>query len=95
MLPEEIREKRIALDLTQEELAEKFGIERNTVARWERGAIVPQAIGMLRLAFQSLEIEKGLENFEIETLRERQSEKIKRLRVRHAKNKADWESLKK
>ncbi len=90
MLPEEIKQKRIALNLTQEELAEKFGVERNTVARWERGVIAPQAIGMLRLAFQSLEIEKGLENFEIETLHDKQSEKIKRLRIRHAKNKAEF-----
>jgi len=89
MLPEEIREKRIALNLTQEELAKKFGVERNTVARWERGAIVPQAIGMLRLAFQSLEIAKSLEKSEIETLRDQQAGKLKKLRVRHAKHKTE------
>lgn len=90
MLPEEIREKRIALNLTQEELAERFGVKRNTVARWEQGAIVPQAIGMLRLAFQSLEVEKGLADCEIETLRDDLTEKVKKLRVRHAKNKAEF-----
>lgn len=93
MLPEEIKQKRIALNLTQEELAKKFGVERNTVARWERGVIVPPALGMLRLAFQTLEIEKGLENSRIENLLGTQSEKIKKLRVRHAKHKTEYLKL--
>ncbi len=95
MLPEEIKQKRIALNLTQEELAKKFGVERNTIARWERGTIVPQASGMLRLAFQTLEIESGLENAKVENLLYKQSEKIKRLRIRHAKNKTDFLNLEK
>jgi transcriptional regulator with XRE-family HTH domain len=95
MLPEEIKQKRLALNLTQEELAEKFGVERNTVARWERGAIVPQAKGMLSLAFQTLEIEKKLQTAGIEALLDSQSKKINRLRIRHAKNKAEFLEIEK
>lgn len=90
MLPEEIKQNRISLNLTQSELAERFGVDANTVARWERGEVLPKAEGMLRLAFQTLEIEKGLDNSQVEALRDVQSEKIKRLRVRHAKNKTDF-----
>lgn len=95
MLPEEIRKKRIALNLTQSELAERFEVKTNTVARWERGEITPKAKGMLSLAFQSLEIEKGLDNSKIKDLQKSLTEKVKRLRVRHAQNKAEWKNLKK
>ncbi|MBS1794392.1 MAG: helix-turn-helix domain-containing protein [Acidobacteria bacterium] len=87
MQPEEIKQKRIALNLTQSQLAERFGVERNTVARWERGEVVPQALGMLRLAFQSLEIELGLTNSGIEALRDEQREKMTKMRIRHARHK--------
>lgn len=93
MLPEEIKEKRIALNLTQSQLAEIFGVERNTIARWEQGRIVPQAKGMLRLAFQSLEIEDKLKKSDIEELREELAEKMGKLRIRHAKNQAEFQNL--
>lgn len=95
MLPEEIREKRIALNLTQAELASRFEVDANTIARWERGEIVPKAVGMLSLAFQSLEIEKGLNNSKVEDLRRNLTAKVKRLRVRHAKSKTEFQKLKK
>lgn len=93
MLPEEIKEKRIALNLTQNELAEIFGVNRLTVARWEQGRIVPQALGMLRLAFQSLEIENRLQSSNLEKLRDDLSEKVSKLRIRHAKNKAEFQNI--
>ncbi|MBO4819077.1 MAG: helix-turn-helix transcriptional regulator [Firmicutes bacterium] len=36
-----IREKRIEIGLTQEQLAEMVGVSRNTVSRWERGVNIP------------------------------------------------------
>lgn len=89
MLPEEIKEKRIALNLTQSELAEIFGINRLTVARWEQGKIVPPAKGMLRLAFQSLEIERQLQDADVENLRNDLIARVTKLRIRHAKNKTE------
>ncbi len=95
MLPEEIRQKRIALNLTQTELAEKFEVKTNTIARWERGEAIPTAKGMMQLAFQSLELQKGLDNFEIENLQKSLTEKVARLRVRHKRNTAEWTNLNK
>lgn len=42
---EALREKRIALGLTQAELAEILDVKPNTVARWERGLLpVPRTV---------------------------------------------------
>ena len=35
---------------TQEELAEKIGVERSAVAKWESGKIQPQAAHLIALA---------------------------------------------
>jgi len=49
----ELRARRIALDLTQSELAEALEVSTNTVARWERDEVgVP---GMTDLALKTLE----------------------------------------
>ena len=95
MLPEQIRQKRIALNLTQAELAERFDVKTNTVARWERGEVSPKAKGMLQLAFQSLEIEKGLNTSKVLELRDNLKNKVNRLRVKHRKNKSEWKNLNK
>lgn len=94
MLPKEIKERRMALNLTQAELGARFEVDTNTIARWERGEIVPNAVGMLSLAFQSLEIEKDLNNSKIEELQKDLTAKVQRLRVRHAKNKNEFQNLK-
>lgn len=53
--PDSLRARRLALGLTQTELAGRLGTHRNTVARWEQGA---ETIGqplMLGLALSALE----------------------------------------
>jgi transcriptional regulator with XRE-family HTH domain len=51
----ELREWRLALGLTQQELADKLEVSRNTVARWERDEMaIP---GFLHLALKSIESE--------------------------------------
>jgi transcriptional regulator with XRE-family HTH domain len=50
-----LRERRIALGLTQQGLASKLKVSRNTVARWEREEMaIP---GFLHLALKTLECE--------------------------------------
>lgn len=72
MRPEEIRSCRQRLGLTQAQLAERFDVSANTVARWERGESVPEAPAMLRLALQALEME-GRVNSSREILRLRRN----------------------
>ncbi|MDQ3799786.1 MAG: helix-turn-helix domain-containing protein [Acidobacteriota bacterium] len=55
-----LKDKRIRLNMTQEQLAEAFGVSATTLARWERGEIIPNAIGMLELAFEALEAKQLL-----------------------------------
>lgn len=57
MTKDEIRDRREKLQLTQKQLAARFGLNHNTVSRWESGAIVPEAMGMLDLALTALELE--------------------------------------
>ncbi len=48
-----LREKRIALGLTQVQLAEILDVKPNTVARWERGLLsVPRTV---ELAMETVE----------------------------------------
>jgi len=50
-----LRERRVALGLTQQGLADKLEVSRNTVARWERDEMaIP---GFLHLALKSIESE--------------------------------------
>lgn len=52
-----LREQRLALGLTQRELADKLAVTRNTVARWEREEMaIP---GFLHLALKTLERESA------------------------------------
>lgn len=51
---DKLREKRIALGLTQTQLAEILDVKPNTVARWERGLLsVPRTV---ELAMQTVEL---------------------------------------
>lgn len=50
---DELKEKRIALGLTQVQLAEILDVKPNTVARWERGLLaVPRTV---ELAMETVE----------------------------------------
>ena len=50
-----LRERRVALGLTQQGLADRLEVSRNTVARWERDEMaIP---GFLHLALKSIESE--------------------------------------
>lgn len=53
MTGDELREKRVALELTQAQLAEILDVKPNTVARWERGLLsVPRTV---KLAMETVE----------------------------------------
>lgn len=47
---EAIRERRVLLGMTQEELAAKVGTRQATVSRWERGERVPSHHFLPRIA---------------------------------------------
>lgn len=49
MTAEEIKSMRKALKLTQEKLAEKLGVHRITVVRWERSEKQPSALALKAL----------------------------------------------
>ena len=53
----EIRARRVAMGLTQAELAQRLGTTSNTVARWERGERAPEHPGMLRIMLQHIDDE--------------------------------------
>lgn len=52
---EELRRRRAALELTQEDLARRLDVTRQSVYAWERGITRPP--GMLDLALRYLELE--------------------------------------
>jgi transcriptional regulator with XRE-family HTH domain len=55
MTPEELRERRTALGLTQEQLGEIIGKPRNTITRWESGSLAIRDQALLSLALEALE----------------------------------------
>lgn len=50
----DLREYRERLGMTQEELADKLEIPRNTIARWERGELAIEKTRLLELALSAL-----------------------------------------
>ncbi len=48
--PARLRELRVQAGLTQEQLADKAGVKRDAVARWERGAREPSWSNVIALA---------------------------------------------
>lgn len=55
MTSDELRERRKALNLTQEQLARRLGMTLNSVSRWEGGKVSIPAL--LDLALKQLESE--------------------------------------
>ena len=50
MLGQNIRKQRELAGLTQEQLADKLGYDRSTVAKWENGSKEPLAITVKNIA---------------------------------------------
>lgn len=75
---ENLKKRRLALNMTQTELAETFGVTSTTLAKWERGDGVPQAPGMLELALEALETRQLLDSPEF-------SRKVEQVKSRVAK----------
>jgi putative zinc finger/helix-turn-helix YgiT family protein len=63
LTPEEIRQNRKKLDLTQEELAERLGIAEATLSRWENGWQIQQRSldKLMRLFFELPEARQFLQ----------------------------------
>lgn len=67
-----IRKLRRAKDITQSELAERLGVERSTVSKWEKGISVPRGKTLIALAdvlecsidelMRDCEVESGQKN---------------------------------
>lgn len=89
MTGKEIRRQRMALNLTQDELGEKFGVSGNTIARWEREELKPTGIGMMQLAFRALEIESAFQKPELveklDNIKKQNADAVERIRVKHSK----------
>lgn len=51
----QIRAYRQKLGLSQTQLGQAFGMAANTIARWERGELIPQWPRLLALGFRALE----------------------------------------
>jgi transcriptional regulator with XRE-family HTH domain len=84
MTGQEMRRRREALHLTQEQLAKTFGVNPMTVSRWERGAMQINAPGMAHLALLSLEVLGDLERHapELERLKNEATTNMKALEIR-------------
>ena len=56
MQPDELRRRREALGMTQDDLARELGVKMMTVSRWERGVYpIPRHIG---LALEAIEMRR-------------------------------------
>ena len=58
LTPQDIRAKRDAHELSQQELADQLGVAKETISRWETGALMQSRAmdNLLRLYFESDEV---------------------------------------
>jgi putative zinc finger/helix-turn-helix YgiT family protein len=63
LTPAEIQERRGRLEMNQQELAELIGVAKETISRWETGAMIQSRAmdNLLRLFFESEEVRKLLQ----------------------------------
>ena len=66
----EIRRRREKLELTQAQLGELFGVTWNTISRLENEHTTLEYEGMMRLAFEALEMRKALKNPKLKQLQD-------------------------
>lgn len=45
-----IKEKRKKINMSQKELADKVGVDRTSIAKWESGAAIPAALKLPKIA---------------------------------------------
>ena len=58
MKPEELKQRREALGMTQDDLARELGVKMMTVSRWERGVYpIPRHI---ELAIEAIEMRRKM-----------------------------------
>ena len=62
MTPDQIRQIRRKLDLTQQRLAEQLGVSFVTLNRWENGQSKPSAMGLSKLLELSRRSEGSVAN---------------------------------
>jgi putative zinc finger/helix-turn-helix YgiT family protein len=62
LTPQEIQERRGQLELNQQEMAEQLGVAKETISRWETGALIQSRAmdNLLRLFFESEEVRRLL-----------------------------------
>jgi putative zinc finger/helix-turn-helix YgiT family protein len=60
--PQEIQQRRGQLELSQQEMAEQLGVAKETISRWETGALIQSRAmdNLLRLFFESEEVRRLL-----------------------------------
>ncbi|MGH7173998.1 MAG: type II TA system antitoxin MqsA family protein [Gemmataceae bacterium] len=58
LTPQEIQERRSRFKMSQQQLAEQLGVAKETISRWESGAVIQQRAmdNLLRLFFESEEV---------------------------------------
>jgi transcriptional regulator with XRE-family HTH domain len=47
---EKLKDKRLSLHLTQQQLADNIGVEQKDVSRWETGVVKPSMNNLMKLA---------------------------------------------
>lgn len=91
MIGERIKFLREELGLSQEELAGSVGMHPNTVARWERGELVPRGTSIAKIARSLnttssylLDGDETLFNMEQEGMNEKEKSLTPRMRKEHS-----------
>lgn len=81
----ELRSRRLALGLTQDELATRLAVHRTTVNRWEAGALAIERPAMLRAMVDVIEADLAADpDWQEERNRRMQADMQRRMRAEEA-----------